>query len=94
MLVTKASAMWSARTVESIFSSDKRWTRMESGKDGTSLSTGKTRRRTESRVAEEGPIYWSPITTGELGHVVEGERFPSTGLGVESGPMAWLTGSR
>lgn len=37
--------------------------------------------RTEILTAEQETMYWSPVTTAVAGLAVEGERFPSTGLG-------------
>ncbi len=49
------------------------------------LPTGVFLRRTESLLAHEGPIYWSPMTTTETAHGSEDKLFSSEepGSGVE-----------
>ncbi len=47
------------------------------GVEMTCLPTGAFLRRTESLIAHEGPIYWSPMTTAETAHGSEDELFSS-----------------
>ncbi len=62
--------------------------RIDSGVEMTRLPTGVFLRRTESLVAHEGPIYWSPMTMAETAHGSVDKLFSSE----EPGSGAELTG--
>ncbi len=57
---------------------ERRLTFMMLGRERTTLSGGASRMRRGTLTAEQGSVYWSPMTTPATGRGVQGERFPST----------------
>ncbi len=55
--------------------------RIDSGVEMTWLSIGAFLSQTESLVANEGLIFWPPMTTGKTAHGSEDEIFSSEELG-------------